>query len=66
VGSRLFKEIRHRMKVQGVRMMIIDTSADNQPAVRFFQKQGFGDIQEHVYMSLNLTRKGRKKPVKGP
>ncbi len=66
VGSRLFKEIKHRMKEQGVRMMIIDTSADNQPAIHFFQKQGFGDIQEHVYMSLNLSRKTTKKPVKKP
>ena len=66
VGSGLFKEIKHRMKEQGVRMMIIDTSADNHPAVRFFQKQGFDDIQEHVYMSLNLTRKSRKKAVKKP
>jgi ribosomal protein S18 acetylase RimI-like enzyme len=64
VGSGLFKEIKHRMKEQGVRMMIIDTSADNHPALRFFQKQGFGDTQEHVYMSLNLTRKSRKKTVK--
>lgn len=66
VGSGLFKEIKHRMKEQGVRMMIIDTSADNQPAIRFFQKQGFDDIQEHVYMSLNLSRKTRKKSVKKP
>ncbi len=64
VGSGLFKEIKHRMKEQGVRMMIIDTSADNHPAVRFFEKQGFGDVQEHVYMSLNLTRKNRKKTGK--
>jgi ribosomal protein S18 acetylase RimI-like enzyme len=66
VGSGLFKELKHRMKEQGVRMMIIDTSADNQPAIRFFQKQGFDDVQEHVYMSLNLTRKARKKAVKKP
>lgn len=66
VGSGLFKEIKHRMKEQGVRMMIIDTSADNQPAVRFFEKQGFGDIQEHVYMSLNLSRRSRKKTVRKP
>jgi ribosomal protein S18 acetylase RimI-like enzyme len=66
VGSRLFTEIKRRMKEQGVRMIIIDTSADNQPAVRFFQKQGFADIQEHVYMSLNLTRKAKKKPGKKP
>jgi ribosomal protein S18 acetylase RimI-like enzyme len=64
VGTRLFKEIKSRMKEQGVRMIIIDTSADNEPAIRFFHKQGFGDVQEHVYMSLNLTRKGKKKPVK--
>ncbi|HXE97495.1 MAG TPA: GNAT family N-acetyltransferase [Dongiaceae bacterium] len=66
VGNGLFKEIKHRMKEQGVRMMIIDTSADNRPAIRFFQKQGFGDVQDHVYMSLNLTRKSRKKTVKKP
>ncbi len=66
VGSGLFKEIRHRMKEQGVRMMIIDTSADNQPAINFFQKQGFGDVQEHVYMSLNLSRKSKKKSGKKP
>jgi ribosomal protein S18 acetylase RimI-like enzyme len=66
VGSGLFKEIKHRMKEHGVRMMIIDTSADNLPAVNFFKKQGFDDVQEHVYMSLNLTRKSRKKTVKKP
>lgn len=61
VGSRLFNEIKRRMQEQGVRMMLIDTSADNKPAINFFQKQGFNDIQEHVYMSLNLTRKAHKK-----
>lgn len=66
VGSGLFKEIKRRMKEQGVRMIIIDTSADNQAAIRFFQKQGFGDTQDHVYMSLNLARKAKKKPVKKP
>lgn len=64
VGSGLFKEIKHRMREQGVRMMIIDTSADNRAAINFFEKQGFGDVQEHVYMSLNMTRKNRRKPVK--
>lgn len=66
VGSGLFKEIKRRMREQGVRMIIIDTSADNEPAIRFFQKQGFADIQQHVYMSLNLSRKTKKKPGKKP
>src|SRR5512138_2867407 len=64
VGSGLFREIKRRMREQGVRMIIIDTSADNRPAIRFFEKQGFGDVQEHVYMSLNLARKAKKKPGK--
>lgn len=66
IGSRLFKEIKRRMKDQGVRMIIIDTSADNQPAIRFFEKHGFGQIQEHVYMTLNMTRKTKKKIEKKP
>ncbi len=66
VGSGLFKEIKRRMREQGARMIIIDTSADNAPAIRFFQKQGFDTIHEHVYMTLNRARKGKKKPVKKP
>jgi ribosomal protein S18 acetylase RimI-like enzyme len=60
VGSELFKEIKRRMKEQGVRIIMVDTSADNRAAIRFFHKQGFGDIQAHVYMTLNLTRKKKK------
>ncbi len=56
----MFKEIKRRMKARGMRIIMIDTSADNQAAIRFFNKQGFGDIQEHVYMTLNLARKKKK------
>lgn len=65
IGAALFKEIKRRMKEQGVRMIIIDTDADNQAGIKFFQKQGFGNIQQHVYMTLNLSRRKphkRKKP----
>jgi ribosomal protein S18 acetylase RimI-like enzyme len=61
VGSELFKEIKRRMKEQGVRIIMIDTSADNRAAIRFFNKHGFDDVQEHVYMTLNLARKKKKK-----
>lgn len=60
VGEKLFKEIRRRMQEQGVRIIIIDTDAENEAAIRFFTKQGFGNIQEHVYMTLNLARKTKK------
>lgn len=64
VGSALFKEIKRRMREQGVRMIIIDTDADNEAGIRFFEKQGFGNPQEHVYMTLNLSRKTKRKRSK--
>ncbi len=65
VGARLFNELKQRMVEQGVRMIIIDTDADNEAGIRFFKKQGFDNIQKHVYMTLNLSRKsGRKRSRK--
>ena len=61
VGDGLFSEIKKRMIDQGVRMVIIDTDADNEAGIRFFKKHGFANIQKHVYMTLNLARKTRKK-----
>ncbi|MFO7766623.1 MAG: GNAT family N-acetyltransferase [Pelovirga sp.] len=60
-GVKLFDELKLRMKEQGVRMIIIDTDADNDAGIRFFEKLGFGNIQQHVYMTLNLSRKRKKK-----
>jgi ribosomal protein S18 acetylase RimI-like enzyme len=60
-GERLFRELKRRMVEQGVRMMIIDTDADNEAGIRFFKKQGFGNIQQHVYMTLNLSRRPRRR-----
>ncbi len=60
-GQKLFNELKGRMVDQGVRMIIIDTDADNENGIRFFQKLGFGNIQEHVYMTLNLSRPRKKK-----
>ncbi len=62
-GKELFDEIKERMIEQGVRMIIIDTDADNEAGINFFKKQGFDNIQQHVYMTLNLSksRKKRKK-----
>lgn len=60
IGVRLFRDLKRRMREQGVRMIIIDTAANNQPALAFFRKQGFGNPQQHVYMTLNLTRKRKQ------
>lgn len=63
-GKKLFKELKLRMVEQGVRMIVIDTDADNEAGVRFFKKLGFNNIQQHVYMTLNLSRP-RKRKKKG-
>jgi ribosomal protein S18 acetylase RimI-like enzyme len=55
-GHKLFGELKKRMVDQGVRMIVIDTDADNEAGINFFKKQGFGNIQQHVYMTLNLSR----------
>ncbi|MEE4254930.1 MAG: GNAT family N-acetyltransferase [Desulfuromusa sp.] len=60
-GDKLFKEIKLRMLEQGVRMIVIDTDADNKGGIRFFKKQGFGNTQKHVYMTLNLSREQQKR-----
>ena len=61
VGDGLFNEIRKRMVDQGVRMIVIDTDADNEAGIRFFKKKGFDNIRQHVYMTLNLAKKTRKR-----
>ncbi len=33
---------------------VVDSEADNLPALYFFRKMGFGSPQEHIYLALNL------------
>ncbi len=56
IAEKLFKLFRDMSIKTGVRMMIIDTEANNLPALEFFRKMGFGNPQEHIYLSLNLTK----------
>lgn len=56
VGVMLFERFRDLMLDQGVRMLMIDTQADNEAAIRFFRRQGFENPTDHLYMTLNLQR----------
>lgn len=56
IGSRLFDTFRQSMEEAGVRMLLVDTQADNEPAVRFFTRKGFVNPTDHVYMTLNLEK----------
>ncbi|HNX42727.1 MAG TPA: GNAT family N-acetyltransferase [Candidatus Aminicenantes bacterium] len=59
VATRLFHAFHDRMEEEGVRMLIVDTEADNHPALKFFDKMGFGSPREHIYLSLNLDTERR-------
>jgi len=61
IAERLVKHFKDIMLEEGVRMLIVDTEADNLPALHFFRKMGFGNPQEHIYLSMNLS--GRQLPA---
>lgn len=60
IGKRLYRELERRMKEEGVRMVIVDSEADNKDALVFFQRTGFNVAEEHIWLSKILKRKGPK------
>jgi len=58
IASLLFDRFREIMEEAGIRMLMVDTQADNTPAVKFFQRKGFENPTEHVYLTLNLQKEG--------
>ena len=61
IANRLFEYFMELMQEKKVRMIIADTEADNKIAIDFFKKKGFGKAEKHVYMSLNIASKKKKK-----
>jgi ribosomal protein S18 acetylase RimI-like enzyme len=55
IGSKLFTRMQDLFIENGARMMLVDTAAENEHALEFFRKQGFGNETAHVYLSKNLT-----------
>lgn len=55
VGSALFGALRDKFIEMGARMILVDTDANNEPAIHFFKKTGFDHENAHVYLSMNLT-----------
>jgi ribosomal protein S18 acetylase RimI-like enzyme len=55
IAERLANHFLETMLEEGARMLIVDTEADNLPALKFFRKMGFGNPQEHIYLTMNLS-----------
>lgn len=60
IGERLLRLLAKRLVKEGARMLLVDTAADNEAALGFFEAEGFGHRQEHVYLSLNLDERRRR------
>lgn len=54
VAKRLLEKASQILKDKGARILAMDTASDNQPAIRFFEKNGFTEKAEHVYLYKNI------------
>lgn len=55
IGEDLVDTLTALFIEQGARMMLVDTDGENETALRFFRRIGFGNENQHVFMSMNLT-----------
>ena len=59
IGGQLFDRFKRQMESEGIRMLLVDTQADNERAINFFRRKGFENPTDHIYMSLNLDKEER-------
>ncbi len=55
IATRLIDAITEAFIRAGARMMIVDTDAENNAAIKLFRKHDFLCEDRHVYLSKNLT-----------
>ena len=56
VADKLVDKLVARMIEDGARFMLADTDPANIPAVKFFNRKGFGDTRQHIFFSVNLSK----------
>jgi len=56
VADKLVDKMVERMIEDGARFMLVDTDPANIPAVKFFTRKGFGNIRQHIFLSMNLSK----------
>ncbi len=64
IAEKLFQRFKHLMLQENVRILVVDTEADNLKALRFFRHQGFGNPQEHIFLSMNLDQERHRMNIK--
>lgn len=64
IGKKLCKHMTKLFIDKGARIMIADTSKENDGAINFFRNMGFDSEDDHVYLSRNLTKTAAYKRAK--
>jgi ribosomal protein S18 acetylase RimI-like enzyme len=62
LAQRLLERLTELFVREGVRIILTDTDANNTAAVEFFERQGFGNRTDHVYLMKNLSRRAKRSP----
>src|SRR4030066_2602715 len=60
LGFRLYRNVEQRLRRNGVRMIIADTDAENEPAIAFFKEIGFSHSSQHVWLAKNIRRPNKE------
>jgi ribosomal protein S18 acetylase RimI-like enzyme len=61
LGQRLYNKIEDTLQKDGARMMMADTDADNEGALRFLGSMGFSVRAQHSWLVKTLQKPKRKK-----
>ena len=61
LGQRLYNKIEDTFQKEGARMVIADTDAENEGALRFLTAMGFSERAQHVWLAKTLQKPRRKK-----
>lgn len=56
VADKLVDKVVARMIEDGARFMLVDTDPTNTSALKFFNRKGFGNIRQHIFLSMNLSK----------
>ncbi|MCB2184877.1 MAG: GNAT family N-acetyltransferase [Deltaproteobacteria bacterium] len=65
VAQKLFARFLDIMEETGARIILVDTQADNHPALAFFRRMGFRSPERHVFLSLNMDTHRREAKAGG-
>ena len=56
VADKLVDKVVARMIEDGARFMLVDTDPTNTSALKFFIRKVFGNIRQHIFLSMNLSK----------